>query len=356
MPDSQTATFKRVKIFLYFEGASKMDTATLDSLRRQLTDRQARLRDAMSRVEPDADLVRLIEQVDSALARLGTKDYARCLICKEDVEEKDLFINPLLEYCLCNLSPQQQSDLEDDLQLARRIQAGLLPDPDLVSSGWEAYYRYEPLGVVSGDYCDLWVAADEPGTIYFAVGDVSGKGVAASLLMAHLQAAFRSLVDSGVPLAKLVAQVNRQLLRAAIPTHYATLACGRLNKNGDVEIVNAGHCAPLIARSGSIESIESTGFPVGLVVDRPYDVAQFRLSQGDTLLLYTDGLTEARGLNDEEFGPDRLAQILAQHSNARTPRALVQNIRENLANFLGEAHVADDLTILAVQRSGFPDH
>ena len=74
------------------------------------------------------------------------------------------------------------------------------------------------------------------------------------------------------------------------------------------------------------------------------------------MLLYTDGLTEARGLNDEEFGPDRLAQILVQHSNARTPRALVQNIRENLAKFLEGAHVADDLTILAVQRSGLADH
>jgi sigma-B regulation protein RsbU (phosphoserine phosphatase) len=329
-----------------------METAVHDVLRRQLSDRQNRLRKIISHDRGEDQLIRLLEQVDSALARLDLGDYARCLVCGGDIDDRDLLQNPLLEYCLCDLTPQQQRALELDLQLARQIQAGLLPDPDFVSAGWEGYFRYEPLGMVSGDFCDLWTQPGEPDTVYFAVGDVSGKGVAASLLMSHLQAAFRSLIEAGVPLSTLVERVNRQLLRASIPTHYATLACGRLAANGDVEIVNAGHCPPVIVRSTGIESIPSTGFPIGLLADRSYELNQFTLAHGDTLVLYTDGLTEAG--QGEEFGFDRLKRVLAQGargSGARGPRELVSTIRQALATFLGEVPVADDLTIMVVQRS-----
>src|SRR5262245_40451183 len=326
-----------------------METATQDVLRRQLSDRQIRLRKAISHQHSEDQLVHLLEQVDSALARLDGEDYARCLVCGDDVRDKDRLQNPLLQYCLCDLSPQQQRALEQDLQLARQIQAGLLPDPHFVSAGWEAYFRYEPLGMVSGDFCDLWTQPGEPDTAYFAVGDVSGKGVAASLLMSHLQAAFRSLLETGVPLSILVERVNRQLLRASIPTHYATLACGRLGANGDVEIVNAGHCPPVIVRSTGIESIASTGFPVGLLADRSYELNEFKLADGDTLVLYTDGLTEAG--RSEEFGVDGLQRVLRQRASDVGPRELVLTIRQALAAFLGEAPVSDDLTIMVVQRS-----
>jgi phosphoserine phosphatase RsbU/P len=326
-----------------------METAIQDSLRRQLSDRQIRLRRAISHDRSEDQLVRLLEQVDSALARMDAGDYARCLVCGDDVTDKDLLQNPLLQYCLCDLTPQEQRALEQDLQLARQIQAGLLPDPHFVSSSWEAYFRYEPLGMVSGDFCDLWTQPGEPDTVYFAVGDVSGKGVAASLLMSHLQAAFRSLLETGVPLSTLVERVNRQLLRASIPSHYATLACGRLAANGAVEIVNAGHCAPVIVRSTGIETIVSAGFPVGLLADRSYELNQFTLAPGDALVLYTDGLTEAGP--SEEFGMDRLQRVLRDRSRDAGPREMVSIIRRALSTFLGEASVADDLTIMVVQRS-----
>jgi sigma-B regulation protein RsbU (phosphoserine phosphatase) len=329
-----------------------METAIHESLHRQLSDRQSRLRKAISHDRGEDQFVRLLEQVDSALARLEAGEYARCLVCGDDVNDRDLLQNPLLQYCLCDLTPQQARALEQDLQLARQIQAGLLPDPHFRSTGWEAYFRYEPLGMVSGDFCDLWTQPGDPDTVYFAVGDVSGKGVAASLLMSHLQAAFRSLFDAHearVPLATLVESVNRQLLRASIPTHYATLACGRLAAKGDVEIVNAGHCPSVIVRSAGIESIPSTGFPIGLLADCSYELTQFKLAHGDTLVLYTDGLTEAaRG---EDFGFDRLQRVLAQCGSHAGPRELVSTIRQALATFLGDAPVADDLTIMVVQRS-----
>src|SRR5262245_22585954 len=184
-----------------------MQAATIDVLRHQLEDRRDRLTGAIATVGPENDLVALLRQVDSALARMGGDDYGVCLVCHENVNEADLRLNPLMRYCLCDLSPAQQKSLEHDLQLATRIQTALLPDPDLRSDGWEASHRYEPAGPVSGDYCDFWEMPDRAGSIFFAIGDVSGKGVAASLLMAHLQAAFRSLPEHGVPLTDLVSRV-----------------------------------------------------------------------------------------------------------------------------------------------------
>jgi sigma-B regulation protein RsbU (phosphoserine phosphatase) len=328
-----------------------MQTAAFDVLRHQLQDRQERLRDAIETIGPEDQLVGLLQQVDSALASLGTDNYARCLVCDGRVDERDLATNPLLQYCLCDLTPGQQRALEHDLERARRIQSALLPDPDVRADGWEAFYRYEPAGIVSGDYCDLWTAPGDSEALYFAVGDVSGKGVAASLLMAHLQAAFRSLVGMGLPLSELVDRVNRQLLQATLPSHYATLVCGRASRDGHVEVVNAGHCPPLVARSGAVEAVASTGFPIGLMGDRPYDVTRLRLGAGDALVLYTDGVTEARRSDGGEYGQERIERVLAMRGAGASPRRLVQSVRDDLAGFLGDATGGDDLTVLALRRS-----
>ena len=324
---------------------------TSDALRSQLEDRRARLQKAITAHGSEHALVQLLQQVDAALGRLGSDDYGVCLVCEEHVGEQDLLHNPLLRYCLCELSPSQQRALEHDLELARRIQAALLPDPDLMTRGWEAHCRYEPAGMVGGDYCDLWIRPDEPDAVYFAVGDVSGKGVAASILMAHLQAAFRSLLGAGVPLAELVDRVNRQLLQATIPSHYATLVCGRAGAGGEVDIVNAGHCPPLLARNGSIVAIASTGFPIGLYGDRPYEVTRARLGAGDLLLLYSDGLVEARRRDGTEYGQARLESLLMGRARESAPRQLVQALRGDLAGFLDGQLRADDLTVLALRRS-----
>jgi sigma-B regulation protein RsbU (phosphoserine phosphatase) len=328
-----------------------LQTATADALRHQLEERRARLKGGIATTGPEDELVRLLQQVDSALDKLGSDDFARCLVCHEHVAEQDLLENPLLHYCLCDLTPVQQRALEHDLELARQIQAALLPDPDLLTREWEAYYRYEPAGMVSGDYCDLWMRPDDPGTVFFAVGDVSGKGVAASLLMAHLQAAFRSLLGAGLPLAELVERINRQLLQATLPSHYATLACGRASDDGQIEIVNAGHCPPLVARSGSVEAVASTGLPIGVLGGRPYDVFHSRLGEGDMLVLYSDGLTEARRPDGEEYGQRRIETLLARRAKGIAPRELVHALRGDLAGFLDGGSRTDDLTLLMLSRS-----
>src|SRR5262245_27122172 len=174
-----------------------MDTSTETALRGQLLDRRSRLQSAITDTGKAEDLVRLLQQVDEALSRMDGHGYGDCDVCSESIDEKDLVLNPLMRYCLCNLSPEQQRALESDIGLARRIQAALLPQQDVRVAGWDVHYRYEPQGPVSGDYCDLLTRQNHSSEVIFLVGDVSGKGLAASLLMAHLNASFRSLLDVG---------------------------------------------------------------------------------------------------------------------------------------------------------------
>jgi len=308
--------------------------------------RRERLRRTIERDGAEGELRLLLAEVDAALARVDQGTYGACLVCGEEVLENDLRLNPLLEYCLCSLSSAQQRALEQDLNLARRLQSGLLPEP-LDAGGWTARYRYEPAGVVSGDYCDLYVHPSQPGNVFFALADVAGKGVAACLLMGHLQAACRSLFGTGMPLSDLVDSVNRLFLSSDIQSHYATLVCGRAEPNGHVEIVNAGHCPPLVVRESGIEAIGATGVPVGVLSDQVYERREITLDAGDLLVLYTDGLTEARGVHGEEYGHERVARAVARRAGALDT---VHALRADVATFLAGAAPADDLTVLALHR------
>lgn len=331
-----------------------MSPETAASLRIKLLDRRHMLEKAVAERGSLDDIVRLVEQVDAALRRMDTGTYGTCAVCGEGIEETDLLKNPFAEYCLCRLNDQQQAALQHDLDLAQRIQRGLLPPQDVRVDGWAAHYRYQPAGPVSGDYCDLVVPDDGDGDLYFAVADVSGKGVAAALLMAHLNASFRSLIQVGVPLPEILAKQNRMLLESHLPSQYATLVCGRARRGGVVEICNAGHWPPLVARGDRIEALEEGGLPIGMIGERRYETAQVTLQPGETLFLYTDGLVEARDGRDLEFGASRLGETLTRH-HAKAPRALADAFLETLGEFLRGARPADDLSLMAIRREAAGD-
>ena len=125
-----------------------MDTASEPILRDQLLDRRRRLESAVRDVGDAPDLVRLLQEVDSALTRMDARSYGRCEVCEESVETNFLLANPLIQYCLCDLSPHQQKALQSDLDLAARIQWALLPSQDQTYAGWDVHFRYEPVGPV----------------------------------------------------------------------------------------------------------------------------------------------------------------------------------------------------------------
>ncbi len=323
-------------------------------LRVQLLDRRQRLESAARELDHADGLVRLLEQVDEVLSRLETSTFGECAVCLGRFDDEELASNPLSAYCLCKLSAERQRALEKDLQLAWRVQAALLPDPDLSVGRWTAHYRYLPFGPVSGDYCDLIPGLGGDGALYFFLGDVSGKGVAASLLMSHLHAAFRAFVQTGLPLPEMVERASALLAEKSLTSHYATLVCGRAESDGVLEIVNAGHCSPLLLRvAGEPQALAAGGLPIGLsVADRNnggYTAQRVTLSGGDTVVLHTDGLTEAANGAEEDYGAGRLASVLKQCARC-APRDLVSACLRDLDGFLNGAPREDDITLLALRR------
>ncbi len=332
-----------------------MESYVQENLRAQLVDRRQRLEAAVHTFQDTGQIKNLLKQVDAALERMDHGTYGLCEGCHDSIEADRLLANPLVRFCLDHLDESQRDALQQDLDLATRIQTGLLPRQEFRSGDWEACYHYEPAGAVSGDYCELLAPGGDSGRLFFAVGDISGKGVAASLLMAHLHAIFRSLVSGDLPLKEIVERANRIFCESAIPSTFATLACGRASESGEVEICNAGHCPPLIFPDGEGMQVEATGLPLGLFAFGQYPVQKLRLRPGQGLLLYTDGLTEATDAHEEEFGVERLSECLNRHFRFLGPE-LVRSCRRALAGFTGSATPRDDVTIMVVRRTSADDY
>src|SRR5581483_8739560 len=202
-----------------------------DFVRQQLETRRERLRDTLTEGSGHpAHLHALLHEVDSALDRVANGSYGICEACHDEIETDRLICDPLVRFCLDHLSRQERDALERDLELAANVQKGLLPPCTLERDGWHICYHYEPAGVVSGDYCDV-IDAGRRG-LYFMVGDVSGKGVAASMLMAHLHATFRALIQAGIDLKCLLEHASRVFAESTLPNQYATIVCGRALPDG----------------------------------------------------------------------------------------------------------------------------
>jgi sigma-B regulation protein RsbU (phosphoserine phosphatase) len=326
-----------------------MNTVRKLDLRQRLLNRRQRLQTAMGEFKETAQLMHLLKEVDSALERMDNGSYGLCDVCQEPIERERLIADPLTRNCLECLTPDQQRALEQDLDLASRIQSQLLPKKNLSLNGWETYYHYEPAGPVSGDYCDLISPDTEKGDLFFLLGDVSGHGVAASMLMAHLHAMFRSLIAVGLSADQLVRRANRIFCESTISADYVTLVCGRAGKSGDVDICNAGHCPPLLVKKAGITRLEATGLPVGIFSSGDYSVQRLQLNPGDSLVLYTDGLTEAQDRADTEYGSERLASLVKGRHDL-PPQALTEVCLEDLKTFLSGIPKTDDLSIMVIRR------
>jgi sigma-B regulation protein RsbU (phosphoserine phosphatase) len=321
-------------------------TLETDFLQGQLEERKRRLEMAVAAAPHNAELVmNLLSEVDSALDRMADGTYGLCLECHESVERDRLLADPLVRYCLDHLTQHERAALQRDLDLASRVQRNLLPQNGLRVGGWETSYHFAPVGAVSGDYCDL-IASD--GQLLFLLGDVSGKGVAASMMMAQLHAMFRSMTGMQLPLGQIVAHVNRVLCESALAGQFATLVCGLAKPNGEVEIHNAGHCPAIVVGRDGVSCIESTGLPLGMFHETKSSATCVQLESGDTLFLYTDGLSEARNESDE-YGVDRVMTLVRQQA-ARQPAELVAACVEDLRVFVNGGQSFDDMTVLAVRR------
>lgn len=325
-----------------------MATTQID-LRSDLIDWRKRLEIAIDESEQSSHLVPLLSELELALHRMAAGTAGMCEECNEIIEDEAVK-DPIARFCLECLNKKEQKALQHDLDNVSLVQYTLLPRRDVSISGWRAFYHYEAAGPVSGDYCDL--VSTENGDLFFLLGDVSGKGIAASMLMAHLHAIFRSLITLGLPVEQLVERANQVFADATMPAYYATLVCGRARRSGAIELCNAGHCPPLVIRSGEgeVTKVESTGMPIGIFCQERYSATQLQLEPGDSLLLYTDGLTESCDPLDAEYGDERLSRLAgARHSLG--PQALTTACLDDAASFRGGRPKGDDLTVMVIQRA-----
>ena len=330
-----------------------MSVHEISLVRDQIVDRREKLQAAVAAVGPRPELTALIAEVDAALRRVDTGAYGLCEVCQDPIEPDRLLADPLVRFCLDHLTPGEQRALERDLELAARIQRGLLPPPASAYTGWDIAYYYRPARLVSGDYCDLAAAG---GATYFMLGDVSGKGVAASMLMSHLHAMMRALITPELPIDALVARANHMFCESTLPSHYATLVCGRAMPDGSVDLCNAGHVPPLVVRESGVERLAPGGIPVGLFCDQPFTCERLHLAPGELILLCSDGITDTACTGDEHYGLDRVADVVRARRGAGA-RAIVDACVADLDAWRCDPrHQDDDITIMVVRKAAGAGH
>ena len=237
--------------------------------------------------------------------------------------------------------------VRDELEVARQLQWELLPQDEPPIAGYELAFSYRSANTVGGDYYDFLPLAD--GRWALAIGDASGHGIAAAMLMAISNTTLKLAVDTDPAPAAVARMMNRALLRSGGPRSFLTLFYALLEpQSGRFDWVCAGHPFPFrLRRSGELASLGSGSFPLGLREDVDLSTGSSRIEPGDLLLLYSDGIPEALGEQGEAFGFDRLQTCLEPGDSARQAH---DRILEELAAFLGDRPLEDDRSLVTVVR------
>lgn len=355
MPESDSAAAIQMAKVSPME-TTAMNAVTDPYLREQLEKRRDSLKIAISTIPPtdapssSAPFLKLLDDVEGAIRRMDDGSYGQCEVCHYPIEKDRLLANPLERTCLDDLTSEDRRALERDLALASQVQRGLLPKSETGFRDWRVHYFYRPAGIVSGDYCDLIHGSAENSNLIFLLGDVSGKGVAASMRMTQLHAMFRALSGIGLALDALLDTANRMFCESTIAGQFATLVCGRAGGNGEIEIASAGHFPILLSSKTGVTNFEATGLPLGLFSTSRYTVHRARLAPGDSLLLYTDGISEAKNRSDEDFGLDGITRAAASRYSW-TPKDLVTACMADLEKHCAGSRQLDDQTLMVIQRA-----
>ena len=248
---------------------------------------------------------------------------------------------------------KREAELSRDLEIARQVQQNLFPKKLPAPPGWEFAGICRPARAVGGDYYDIFKVAS--GKVLLALGDVSGKGLGASLLMANVHAAIRGL---GVllmdKLPELIGELNRRLLSETAPEDYLTLFLSLLDLDtGELRYINCGHPPPVVTHhEDERPEMLTIGGPILGILDRNvYEQGNCKLSRGDVLVIFSDGVTEATNNQEEMFEEKRLLQLLSDTSGLEAS-AILESILKSVDSFTTQSEQADDISVVVVRRSG----
>lgn len=243
-------------------------------------------------------------------------------------------------------APANCSTFESELQVARQVQASLLPSRCCLGN-WTFAFSYEPAAAVGGDYVDL--IPSQNGAFHFALGDVSGKGIAASMLMSHLHATLRALLGSGMGIEQVMRTTSRIFCESSLAAQFATLVLGKADQEGNVELVNAGHTPVLLINGNEMQSIDASNVPLGLFCATEFSATKTHVPPGSSLVIYSDGISEALDQAGNEFGLPQLQRDLQRH-RFLTSAELVDKIAGTIDAFTGGTSPSDDRTLVVLTR------
>ena len=239
--------------------------------------------------------------------------------------------------------------LEHDLRLAAEVQRAMLPEPRLSGPTFDLAAVAVPCRMVGGDFFDYLELG--PDTFGFALGDVAGKGPSAALLAAAVQSNFVAQASVAADPADLLARLNRALLRRAVEARFATLFFGTLSTDGLLRCANAGQDPPVLIRRDGMHPLEAGGPVLGLLPMAAYQFETRTLDPGDLVVVFSDGVCEARNPDDDEFGRERLLSTLLD-AHGQSADVVLDRLIASVRSFARHAAQADDLTALVVRHRG----
>ena len=244
----------------------------------------------------------------------------------------------------------ERERMERELELATEIQQSFQPSSPPIIDGYEfqgiSFSCYE----IGGDYYDFIQRHD--GKMMIALGDVSGKGTAAALLMSSVHAAIHAQTAAKNSLLETVTSVNQYLADNTPSNRFVTLFIAELDPaTGKIAYINAGHNPPLIGRNdGTVEQLGSGGFPLGIIPNAEYELGETYLKSNEVLVIYSDGVSEAANLKEEEFGMERLTDVISKNLQ-KSASGMRDKIESSLSSFTQSAPVGDDITMVIVKKT-----
>jgi sigma-B regulation protein RsbU (phosphoserine phosphatase) len=290
--------------------------------------------------------------IETSLEKIEEKTLGVCVICHGHVDAQLLEMDYTAVVCLDHYSDEERRRLESELELSQVVQRALLPQrvPNIRGVELAAFSR--PSEIIGGDYFDFFQFRD--GTHGLVIADVSGHGVSAGMLMSSLQTAIRTLAPDTDSPAEILERINRFYIHNINFTTFVTVFLACFDPTTlTLTYVNAGHNPPAVRRGSdsTIRWLTPTAPAIGLAEDFHPRMESIGFSEGDSLLLYTDGVTEVLNISNEVFGQERLAELVQQYAD-RTAPDLLQAVRQAVTIFGGNQPLADDVTMVALKISG----
>lgn len=237
---------------------------------------------------------------------------------------------------------------KDELSAGRTVQRALMSERAPIVPGWKLWLFTQPANDVGGDLVDIIKLTN--GKHGVTIADVSGKGLGAALLMAKLQTLIRALTPDFTSIDELGGEINKKFYKDILPNSFASLIYFLVDENSNkVEILNAGHIPPIILSNTGIEVLPKGSIAMGLSYDAKFSKNVINLDKGNTIVAFSDGLTEARNTNGTFFGTERIYQIL-QKSYQDNPQQIGQHLLEQVYSFIGKGKKYDDLSIVIIRK------